>query len=137
MSQIFAQLIDNALDEHFFRGKIWFASDRGTPPKFSYQVNFPRLELVFSGRYTNQIYRPHNSNNEVNIQAGDMLYIPPNAWNKPKWDRSCSVLSLLFGKRQFGFGLVNKQQGNLVFLTFKNTLFRLAQVEHWIRLCHH
>lgn len=110
MSHIFTQLIDNVLDEHALSGHIWFASDRGTPPEFSYQVNFPRLEMVFSGEYANQIYLPQEGHYEANIQTGDMLYIPPNAWNKPHWDRSCSVLSLLFGKRQIGFSLVSKQQ---------------------------
>ncbi|MGX9080197.1 hypothetical protein ACWTQY_30515, partial [Klebsiella pneumoniae] len=38
------------------------------------------------------------------------LYIPPNGWNKPLWTTDCSVLSLLFGKRQLGFSLVSKRR---------------------------
>jgi len=111
MNIIFSQLLDVLLDDATGFGRIWFAADRGVPPSFSYQVNFSRLELVFSGQYINQLWSAEEGVREVVLQPGEALYIPPNAWNKPDWDNECSVLSLLFGKRQLGFSLVGKHKG--------------------------
>lgn len=110
MSIIFQQLLDEVLESNLPK-QIWFAADKGVPPEFSYQVNFPRLELVFSGRYVNQLWEAEEGSQQVAVLPGQALYIPPNAWNKPDWAQECSVLSLLFGKRQLGFSLVSKRQG--------------------------
>ena len=66
---------------------------------------------MISGEYLNQIEDPDVGITEVKIMAGDALYIPPNCWNKPDWSEDCSVLSLLFGRRQVGFSLVSKRKG--------------------------
>ncbi|MDX1301578.1 AraC family transcriptional regulator [Photobacterium sp.] len=108
MSQVFHDLIATLLSEREHFNRIWFAGDQLTPPPFSYQVNFPRLELVISGEYINELEDPEHGISEVKIMAGDAIYIPPNSWNKPNWDTDCSVLSLLFGRRQLGFSLVSK-----------------------------
>ena len=97
------------LSERENLSRIWFATDNLTPPQFSYQVNFPRLELVVSGEYVNEIEDPEQGITKIRVLAGDVLYIPPNCWNKPQWDTDCSVLSLLFGRRQLGFSLVSKK----------------------------
>lgn len=110
MSLIFSQLLDGALHDQVPFEQIWFAQDQGVPPGFSYQVNFPRLELVFSGEYLNQIWDRESGCQEVSVLPGQALYIPPNGWNKPLWTTDCSVLSLLFGKRQLGFSLVSKRR---------------------------
>lgn len=102
MSLVFSQLLDCALHEQASFDQIWFAQDQGVPPGFSYQVNFPRLELVFSGEYRNQIWDRERGSQEI--------CIAPNGWNKPLWTTDCSVLSLLFGKRQLGFSLVSKRR---------------------------
>jgi len=115
MNIIFSQLLDAVLGDEANFGRIWFAADRGVPPNFSYQVNFPRLELVFSGQYVNQLWSAEEGVREVAVRPGEALYIPPNAWNKPDWDNECSVLSLLFGKRQIGFSLVAKHKGDTGF----------------------
>jgi AraC-like DNA-binding protein len=111
MGVIFHDLLEVLLSERESVNRIWFAGDALTPPQFSYQVNFPRLELVLSGEYINQIEDPKQGIVEINVLAGDALYIPPNCWNKPSWDGNCSVLSLLFGRRQLGFSLVSKNKG--------------------------
>ncbi|MGF1717433.1 helix-turn-helix domain-containing protein [Photobacterium chitinilyticum] len=108
MGKVFHDLIDTLLSEREHFNRIWFAGDQVTPPPFSYQVNFPRLELVISGEYINELEDPELGITEVKIMAGDAIYIPPNSWNKPNWDTDCSVLSLLFGRRQLGFSLVSK-----------------------------
>ncbi|MGR6779821.1 helix-turn-helix transcriptional regulator [Moritella viscosa] len=115
MSQVFHDLIDTLLSEREHFNRVWFAGDQVTPPPFSYQVNFPRLELVISGEYINEIEEPGHGITQVKIMAGDAIYIPPNSWNKPNWDTNCSVLSLLFGRRQLGFSLVSKAKGQEAF----------------------
>ncbi|KLU99593.1 helix-turn-helix transcriptional regulator [Photobacterium aphoticum] len=112
MSDVFHHLLDTLLSEREHFNRIWFASDQHTPPPFSYQVNFPRLEMVISGEYINELEDPELGITKVTVMAGDALYIPPNCWNKPDWDTDCSVLSLLFGRRQLGFSLVSKARAH-------------------------
>ncbi|CAH0536185.1 helix-turn-helix transcriptional regulator [Vibrio marisflavi] len=107
----FKHLIEGLLKKRNSFNRIWFGGDSYTPPPFSYQVNFPRLELVLKGTYVNEIEDQGHGINTVTIHEGDALYVPPNCWNKPQWDESCSVLSLLFGRRQLGFSLVSKKKG--------------------------
>lgn len=116
MSQVFHLLLENLLAEREHFNRVWFTNDNVTPPKFSHQVNFPRLELVISGEYPNQLESRDKAIENVNLRAGDVLYVAPNTWNKPNWDTDCSVLSLLFGKRQLGFSLVSKVKAQPDFL---------------------
>ena len=58
MGVVFHDLLEVLLSERESVNRIWFAGDALTPPQFSYQVNFPRLELVLSGEYINQIEDP-------------------------------------------------------------------------------
>ena len=111
MGLVFNTVLEALLSERESFNQIWFAGDKVTPPSCCYQVNFPRLELVISGEYLNQIEDPDIGITEVKIMAGDALYIPPNCWSKPNWSEDCSVLSLLFGRRQVGFSLVSKRKG--------------------------
>lgn len=111
MGLVFNTVLEALLSEREKFNHIWFAGDKVTPPPCCYQVNFPRLELVISGEYLNQIEDPEIGITDVKIMAGDALYIPPNCWNKPDWSEDCSVLSLLFGRRQVGFSLVSKRKG--------------------------
>lgn len=111
MSQVFSSIIEAIVDERDSCQRIWFAGDKQTPPPFCYQVNFPRVELVLKGSYRNQIEDAEQGITTVDILAGDALYIPPNCWNKPEWGEDCSVLSLLFGRRQLGFSFVAKRKG--------------------------
>ena len=111
MNLLFHQLLAEVLAEGHELSQIRFASDRGVPLEVSYQVNFPRLELVFSGHYSSQLWSADSGLYTVQLTPRQVLYIPPNAWNKPDWEPACSVLSLLFGKRQLGFSLVSKQAG--------------------------
>lgn len=110
MKQTFSDLLDNVISDSTAFNTIWFAGDDLPPPEASYQVNFPRLELVFNGQYENLLESPQHQIENVLLGTGDALFIPANAWNKPSWDKECSVLSLLFGKSQLGFSLVSKHE---------------------------
>lgn len=114
-SIIFTDLLESLIAENENIHNIWFATDKHNPPAFSYQVNFPRLEIVVDGIYRNQLDDPETGITEVDLCVGDALFIPPNSWNKPDWNTTCSVLSLLFGKRQLGFSLVSKNKGETQF----------------------
>ena len=107
---IFFNLISSLLNEHDAFQHIWFAGDFHTPPKFSYQVNFPRLELVLYGEYLNEIENERKQRTQIIAKTGDAIFIPPNCWNKPDWNSNCSVLSILFGRKQIGFSFVSKRQ---------------------------
>ncbi|WP_213864977.1 helix-turn-helix transcriptional regulator [Vibrio crassostreae] len=108
---IFHDLISSALNEREPFHNIWFAGDFHTPSACSYQVNFPRLELVLDGEYINEMESHDRKITNVIAKAGDAIFIPPNCWNKPNWDTDCSVLSMLFGRRQLGLSLVSKRKG--------------------------
>ncbi len=81
MDTVFLNLIDSILEERENFNHIWFANDHTTPPQFSYQVNFPRLELVLKGEYMNQLEDGEYGIRDINLMLGDALYIPPNCWN--------------------------------------------------------
>ncbi|MGL5291691.1 MAG: helix-turn-helix transcriptional regulator [Vibrionaceae bacterium] len=108
---IFDDLISSVLSEREPSHNIWFAGDFHSPPKFSYQVNFPRLELVLQGSYINEIENSEKKIVEITAMPGDAIFIAANCWNKPHWQTHCSVLSMLFGKRNLGLSLVSKHQG--------------------------
>jgi len=108
---VFQDVFDSVVDESNPFRNIWFAGDFHTPPECSYQVNFPRLELVLSGEYINEMEDHDRKITRIVAGVGDAIFIPPNCWNKPDWNSDCSVLSMLFGRRQLGFSLVSKLAG--------------------------
>lgn len=112
---VFHNLISSVLSEREPLHNIWFAGDFHTPPPFSYQVNFPRLELVLDGEYVNEMESHDRQLTSIVARTGDAIFIPPNCWNKPDWDTDCSVLSILFGRRQLGLSLVSKRKGEAQF----------------------
>ncbi|WP_026958740.1 AraC family transcriptional regulator [Aliagarivorans taiwanensis] len=93
--------------------QIVFAGDKQTPPSFSYQVNFPRIEWVLEGTYHCEIDGQAGLSQHLKLLRDDALYIPPNCWNKPDWQQDCEVLSILFGRRQLGISLIaySQEQG--------------------------
>lgn len=76
-----------------------------TPPLGAYQVTFPRLELVLDGEYE-LVFGAKTSEAQHAFLPNQAIFIPANAWNKPMWTKSCQVLSILFGKSQLGFSLI-------------------------------
>ena len=76
------------------------------PPLLSHVVTFPRLEIPLQGGYENRI----EQNGEIKtvcLKPGSALFIPPNCWNYPTWERKVEVMSLLFGKKQLGVSIVS------------------------------
>lgn len=112
---VFDHLISSILSEREPSNNIWFAGDFHTPPVFSYQVNFPRLELVLDGEYINEMENHDRKITRITARKGDAIFIPTNSWNKPDWDCGCSVLSILFGRSQLGLSFVSKRRGEVDF----------------------
>ncbi|MDG3085332.1 AraC family transcriptional regulator [Vibrio hannami] len=112
---MFHDLVSAILEDRRPSHNIWFAGDFHTPAPFSYQVNFPRLELVLEGCYINKMESSENRVTKINATAGDAIFIPPNCWNYPYWNTDCSVLSILFGRRQLGLSLVSKRKDEKTF----------------------
>jgi len=75
------------------------------PPLFSHVVTFPRLEIPLHGRYENQIEQ-NGKIETVSLKPGSALFVPPNCWNFPTWERNVEIMSLLFGKKQLGISIV-------------------------------
>lgn len=107
----FQALISSVLAQRSSDNTVWFAGDFHTPPAFSYQVNFPRLEVVIEGVYINEMETHERKVAQITAKQGDVIFIPPNCWNKPDWSQGCSVLSMLFGRSQLGLSYVSKQKG--------------------------
>ena len=70
MDNVFFNLIDSVLTERESFNRIWFAGGKTQPPQFSYQVNFPRLELVLKGEYVNQLDDGDNGICQISLKIG-------------------------------------------------------------------
>lgn len=79
--------------------KIHFASAAGPAPDLAYQVDFPRLEIVLEGEFT-------DAGAAARMHSFDVLFVPAGGWNYPQWQTPATTLSILFGKQQLGFSLV-------------------------------
>lgn len=89
--------------------QVYFASTTGPVPELAYQVDFPRLEIVLEGEFTDRSVAS-------TLGSGDVLYVPAGGWNFPQWQTPVTTLSILFGKQQLGFSVVRwdgKQSQNL------------------------
>ena len=119
MSLVFSQLLDGALHEQApstrsglprIRGAARFQlSGQLSPPRAGVQRRVSQPDLGQGAGLPGDLHRP-----------GQALYIP-NGWNKPLWTTDCSVLSLLFGKRQLGFSLVSKRREDPDFFDVQST----------------
>ncbi|HEX7652312.1 MAG TPA: AraC family transcriptional regulator [Verrucomicrobiae bacterium] len=83
---------------------------RFNPPVFSHVVNFPRLEIPLKGSYTNQV-ESGDGIKQVQITPGTVLFAAPNCWNLPEWQPGLELLTLQFGREQFGISLIAAQSG--------------------------
>lgn len=89
--------------------QIYFASTNSATPERAYQVDFPRLEIVLEGEFA-------DSGIDKVLTPGDVLFVPAGGWNFPQWITPVTTLSILFGKQQLGFSVVQwdgKQYQNL------------------------
>ena len=82
--------------------QIYFASTSSSTPELAYQVDFPRLEIVLEGEFTDNGV----AGASATLQPCDALFVPAGGWNFPQWLTPVTTLSILFGKQQLGFSIV-------------------------------
>lgn len=79
--------------------QIYFACPSGPAPELAYQVDFPRLEMVLEGEFT-------DAGITQRLVTCDALYVPAGGWNYPQMHTPVTTFSILFGKQQLGFSVV-------------------------------
>jgi AraC-like DNA-binding protein len=92
--------------------QVYFASSSSSTPELAYQVDFPRLEIVLEGEFTDNGV----AGTSATLLPCDVLFVPAGSWNFPQWLTPVTTLSILFGKQQLGFSIVQwdgKQYQNL------------------------
>ncbi len=102
MSQDIRQLLSQLLGGEPPLGQIHFAEHQSQAPDLAFRVDFPRLEILLAGSLQDQF----RGEGPSRLGAGDVLYVPANRWNDPQWQGPASTLSILFGKQQLGFSLL-------------------------------
>ena len=95
VSYLLSRLINGPLSLR----QIYFASSNGPVPDLAYQVDFPRLEIVLEGEFV-------DTGAGATLVPGDVLYFPAGGWNFPQWQAPATTFSVLFGKQQLGFSVV-------------------------------
>jgi len=93
------------LTRHSLR-EVFVCGRQFHPPLLSHIVTFPRLEIPLKGGYENRMEQD-GVVKTVCLRPGSALFIPPNCWNYPTWERKVEVMSLLFGKKQLGVSVVS------------------------------
>lgn len=92
--------------------QVYFASASSSTPELAYQVDFPRLEIVLEGEFIDNGV----TGASATLLPYDVLFVPAGSWNFPQWLTPVTTLSILFGKQQLGFSIVQwdgKQYHNL------------------------
>ena len=92
--------------------QVYFASSSSSTPELAYQVDFPRLEIVLEGEFTDNGV----AGASATLLPCDVIFVPAGGWNFPQWLTPVTTLSILFGKQQLGFSIVQwdgKQYHNL------------------------
>lgn len=79
--------------------QIYFASNNSPTSELAYRVDFPRLEIMLDGEFTDAAIRN-------TLTLGDILYVSAGGWNAPQMDMPATTCSILFGKQQLSFSVV-------------------------------
>lgn len=85
--------------------RIYVADAGLAPPVLAYVTPFARLSIPLAGTHAMDIARA-NRTRLIHPGRGDVVWVPANAWNRPRWDVPVTVLTLLFGAKQIGVSLV-------------------------------
>lgn len=98
VSQILSRLLNSPSGiQH-----IWFADNQVAPSELAYQVDFPRIEVVLDGVLMDAC----DAGMPARLEQHDVLYVPAKCWNNPQWNTPVTTLSILFGKQQLGFSIL-------------------------------
>lgn len=81
-----------------------FVAGGGVPPPRAQRTRFPRLLVVLQGQLP--VETGGTPETQIRLEAGDALYSPEGAWDRPDWSAPCQTLNVLFGVRHIGLSLV-------------------------------
>lgn len=86
--------------------QVIFAGDKEGRTELAYQVPFPRVGLVLSGRLEHVVGSGDGTTRVVQTPQV-ALFVPADGWNDPQWcaGEEVETLDLLFGKQRLGFAL--------------------------------
>lgn len=97
-----SQLISHLLNSPSGIQRIWLADSQTAPSELAYQVDFPRIEVVLDGVLMDAC----DAGMPARLEQHDVLYVPAKCWNNPQWNSPVTTLSILFGKQQLGFSIL-------------------------------
>ena len=86
---------------------VFFAGCHPAPAHLAYQVNFSRLEIVLDGEINMEIGGYNGVSYTEKLSSGNVLFLPDLSWNQLNWDSPVTMISLLFGKENIGFSIIN------------------------------
>ncbi|MNC00425.1 HTH-type transcriptional activator Btr [compost metagenome] len=95
VSHLLSRLVNGTLPLR----QIYFASNNSPAPELACRVDFPRLEIMLDGEFTDAAVSD-------TLMPGDVLYVPAGGWNAPQMNMPATTCSILFAKQQLGFSLV-------------------------------
>ncbi len=86
--------------------QVIFAPERDQRPKLAYQIPFPRVGFILSGKLEQTIGDKLGRTIQITQSSSTALYVPSNGWNDPQWsDGEVEMLDLLFGKQRVGISI--------------------------------
>ncbi|KAA8997284.1 helix-turn-helix transcriptional regulator [Affinibrenneria salicis] len=106
MAHPLVSVLTPLLDDPAGIRQVYFAGNQHPAPELSWQVKFPRLELVLDGEQSMAWENSQGNACRQTLQPGDVLFVPSEGWNNPCWQAPATTLSLLFGKQRLGYSLL-------------------------------
>lgn len=79
------------------------AYESSAPVPMAYQISYPRLEFVISGKLDVSIGNRNSAVEVVNLDNNSVLFVPENGWNRPEWEAEVETLSIVFANNIIGF----------------------------------
>ncbi|ENM5740409.1 helix-turn-helix transcriptional regulator [Vibrio mimicus] len=95
------KLVDNTLAIR----KIYVATKNLYAPTLAWKIDIPRIDIVLSGTIMTHYSSDNYHYVQQNLEAGDVVYFPANAWSQPMWQKKVTILSLMIGPHKIGFSL--------------------------------
>ncbi|MBS3047991.1 helix-turn-helix transcriptional regulator [Enterobacter mori] len=95
--QFFADLLSGLVLNPQRLGRVWFGHSSASAPVGHFRTEWPRLEVVLRGVYGNQLISEQKA-----IRQGEMLFLPAQAANVPKFDGPVMLLSIVFAPSWLG-----------------------------------
>lgn len=87
--------------------EINYAGNLPPPPPLSYQVHFPRIEIVLVGELDMDVGNHSGVNIHNTLKQGSVLYLPAESWNKPIWNNPVVTMTIMAGKQSLGMSLLS------------------------------